>query len=312
MTGFTTTKLKSGILWCSPVSNQLIILTGSSESFVCISPTTQYARGAFVVYNTTLNPHAVLYILFFGLRLPKERKVLLGLLLYGFLTSTVSLGLLFFGLENTTVLDMSLITLFGPLLITIAGVFLLNEKVTLRERVGIAIAFAGTVFTVVEPILNGDGARQISGNIFIFLYLAVNTMAVVLAKKLLRNNVKPIYMSHTSFVMGFLTIAPLSLLIYSPEGMFDIYTTLPPQYHLGVVFMALLSGNLAYTLWNRAQRSIEISEASLFAYLYPLFAAPLAVFWLGEKITYTFFVGAVIIAAGVIIAEYKKAPRKPD
>ena len=54
------------------------------------------------------------------------------------------------------------------------------------------------------------------------------------------------------------------------------------------------------------QKSIEIGEASLFAYLYPLFSTPLAVVWLGEKITPMFIVGAVVITIGVVIAEIKK------
>ncbi|MBI4157275.1 hypothetical protein HY502_00290, partial [Candidatus Woesebacteria bacterium] len=37
-----------------------------------------------------------------------------------------------------------------------------------------------------------------------------------------------------------------------------------------------------------------------------LFAAPLAVLWLGEKINSQFIVGAIVIALGVFIAEYKR------
>ena len=76
---------------------------------------------------------------------------------------------------------------------------------------------------------------------------------------------------------------------------------------MGVWYMALISGSLAYYLYVKAQRSIEVSEAILFNYLQPVFSIPLALFWLGEKITPAFLLGALIIALGVIIAEYKKA-----
>jgi drug/metabolite transporter (DMT)-like permease len=69
--------------------------------------------------------------------------------------------------------------------------------------------------------------------------------------------------------------------------------------------MALISGNLAYFLYVRGQRSIEVSEATLFNYLQPVFTIPLAIFWLGEKLSTSFMVGAIIIAAGLIIAERK-------
>ncbi len=80
--------------------------------------------------------------------------------------------------------------------------------------------------------------------------------------------------------------------------------------HLGVWYMALLSGTLAYTLQNRAMQTIEVGEASIFGYLMPIWAAPLAFWWLGEKITIPFIIGACVIAIGVVIAESKKNRRK--
>ena len=70
--------------------------------------------------------------------------------------------------------------------------------------------------------------------------------------------------------------------------------------------MAIISGNLAFYLSNKAQKSIEIGEQSLFSYLYPLFSLPLAVLWLGEKVTPIYIFGGIIIIIGVAIAEVKK------
>ena len=89
----------------------------------------------------------------------------------------------------------------------------------------------------------------------------------------------------------------------------DIVTQIvstPSNYHLGVLYMAIISGTLAFWLFNKAQKSIEIGEQSLFAYLYPIFSLPLAVLWLGEKISTIHIIGGVIIIIGVVIAEIKK------
>lgn len=238
---------------------------------------------------------SIICFFIFGLHFPKENKIRLDLILYGFLTSTVSLGLLFFGLENTTVLDMSLITLVNPLLITLAGVYFLKEHVTGREKIGMGIALAGTVLTVIEP-------SRFSGNFLIFLYLIATAWSAVLAKRLLRESVDPLSMTNFSFIIGFITLLPFAVLKY-PAG---IIGEIPFSYHLGVMFMALFSGSLAYYLSNKAQKTIEIGEAAVFSYIYPLFSTPLAVVWLGEKITPIFILGAVIIALGVVIAETKK------
>lgn len=240
-----------------------------------------------------------------GIHLPKDKKIFWNLIGYGFLTSTVSLGFLFFGLENTTVLDMSLITLANPLLISIAGVMFLGEHITKKEKLGMGIALAGTLLTVIEPLVqNGGSEIRLSGNIFIVGYLIATAWATVMAKRLLREDVRPATMANLSFVIGFLSLLPFALI--ANRFLLTSVLSVPLRYHLGVFYMAALSGSLAYYLYEKAQKTIEIGEASLTSYLYPLFAAPLAVLWLGEKITPIFIVGAVVITIGVIIAEIKK------
>ena len=271
-------------------------------------PVIKYTLGAFdattfLTYRFGISSIvAVITFLFVGFRLPKDKKTLGELLLYGFLTSTVALGFLFFGLENTTVLDMSLITLANPLVITLAGAWFLAEHVTKRERIGMGIALLGTALTVIEPLIqNGGVTIRLSGNVLIVGYLIATAWSAVLAKKLLRANVSPLTMANSSFIIGFLSFLPFTLIRPLPA-----FSQIPLPYHLGVAFMALLSGSLAYYLANKGQKTIEIGDASLFAYLYPLFSTPLAVLWLGEKITPIFILGGIIIALGVAIAEIKK------
>ena len=272
-------------------------------------PIIKYTLGGFpsllfLTYRFGLSTLIAIFIfLFFGLHLPKDNKTRLEVILYGFVTSTISLGLLFFGLEKTTVLDATLITLINPLIITLAGVYFLKEHVTKREKFGMFIALVGTVLTVIEPFLqNGHSLTRFSGNILILLYLLATAWGAVLAKKLLRKGVNPLTLTNVSFVVGFLSLLPFALFKYDLR---DI-TSIPFPYHLGVFYMAILSGSLAYYLSNKAQKTIEIGEASIFSYLYPVFAAPLAVIWLGEKVTPIFILGGIIITIGVFIAEIKK------
>jgi len=246
---------------------------------------------------------AVILFAFLGFHFPKDKNTRLELLLYGFITSTVTLGFLFFGQKKTTALDATLIILINPILISLAGVRFLKERITLKERVGITIAFWGTTLTIIEPFLqNGHSLTRFSGNILVFISLLVAAWGAVLAKKLLRAEVDPLTLTNISFIIGFLTLAPFAILKYKISAI----TSVPLPYHLGVIFMALVSGSLAYFLANKAQKTIEISEAAVFSYLQPIFAAPLAVVWLGEAITPVFLLGATIITVGVVIAETKK------
>lgn len=261
----------------------------------------------FLTYRFGLSSLVAIATFFLlGLHLPQKRETLLEILLFGLITSTVALGLLFLGLDKTTVLDMTLIVAVGPLLIALAGVMFLNEHITSREKVGMGIAFSGSLLTLFEPVISsGVNFSQLTGNILVLGYLLANTFSAVLVKRLVRREVSPITLVNISFIIGFVTIAPITLIFYGGDFL-SIVSQLEIPFHLGVIYMALLSGNLAYALWIKGQKTIEIGEAALFAYLYPIFSAPLAVIWLKERITTPFIIGAILITIGVLIAEYKK------
>ena len=247
-------------------------------------------------------------ILVIGFRLPKDKKIIKLALFYGFLTSTVALGLLFFGFDETTAIDATLISATGPLFISAGGLFFLKERVTLREKAGMGIAFVGTAITIAEPVLRGgNGFAGLGGNLLVFASILVGVATAIFAKILLRNELAPVMATNLSFWVGFLTLAPIAAVVHSPLGIIEQIKAAPLVFHFGVLFMAILSGNLAYTLWHKAQKTIEVGEVSVFGYLYPLFATPLAVVWLKEKISVPFLIGATIIAVGVVIAEYKKS-----
>jgi drug/metabolite transporter (DMT)-like permease len=60
----------------------------------------------FLTYRFAISAVASLItVLFVGFRLPQEKNIIILSLIYGFLTSTIGLGLLFFGYDETTAID---------------------------------------------------------------------------------------------------------------------------------------------------------------------------------------------------------------
>jgi len=249
---------------------------------------------------------AVGYFLLFKHKLP-QAPVWPAIIIYSLFSTTFALGALFLGVDRTTVLNLSLLTLSLPLITELAGVFFLGDKITKREKIGTAIATVGVLFTIVEPILEGNGrSGTFLGNAFIALYAFFDIASVVMLKKILRAKISGVSLSQISFIVGFGSTLPIALLILGAGPLVATIVTLPLKYQLGVWFMAVLSGTIAYALRAKAQKTIEVSEAALFGYLGSIFGVPLAVLWLKESVTFTFIVGAVITALGVYIAEKKK------
>ena len=244
--------------------------------------------------------------------LPKNSKDLVILFIVSLLGSSINLGLLFYGYVYTTALNASLISAMSPLFVVAAGAIFLKEKVTRIEKVGLLIAFVGTLIITFQPIAENNlfVGKNILGNLLIIAANFAWVAYVILSKYELKHKINPLQITTYMFFVGFITLLPFAT---NQSGGFHmlIKNTInaPLKAHLGVWYMAILSGALAYYLYQKGQKNIEASEATLFSYLSPLFAAPLAIFWLGETITIPYIIGAIIIAAGVFIAEYKKSQK---
>ncbi|MGA3292173.1 MAG: DMT family transporter [Candidatus Microgenomates bacterium] len=266
-----------------------------------------FSPAVFLTYRFFISTIVALIIFTFtGFKFPKNPKIFGVVLLNGFLITTVSLGLLFLGTAKTTSINSNIISATAPIMIAIAAVFFLKEHITKRESIGILIALSGTLITIIEPLYTPQsGFGELTGNLLVFAAVIVTTATAVIAKIILRDNVDALFATNISFIVGFITMLPFSLPQILNSGFKDI-TSVPLSYHLGVFYMAIISGTLGYYLWHKAEKTIEISEVNLVAYLYPVFGTPLSVLWLGEKITPFFVIGAVVIASGVILAEWKK------
>lgn len=244
---------------------------------------------------------------------PKNPTSWLIIIFYCVLAVPVSLGLLFLGFNQTSALAVSIIGAIYPMMVAVAGVMWLREHVTHREKIGMVIALLGTLLVIIEPFFNGytHHDTSISGNLFVLASISVEVVVVVLAKLLMRHHFNALAMTHLSFIIGFVTLAPITLHYYSIPTIYNSLSTASLAAHIGVGYMALISGIFAYTIWLVAQKTIEIGEAAMFTYLYPVITLPLSIFWLHENITTTLIIGSLIIGVGVVIAETKRKASRP-
>lgn len=271
---------------------------------------------SFLTYRFFISGIIAVFLLLVGrIRLPKKKSDLAGIFAVGIVGNTLALGLLFVGLAQTTVLDTSIIEALAPLLIGVMGVSLLHDRVTRKEKLGIFVALVGTLITIIGPLgdsgIGGLSAKERSvGNLIILMFVVADATSFVMTKKLTQRKIKPDAISNFGFVVAFITTFPIILLTRGWDSFWGEITQLPFAHHLGVWYMAIVSGTLAYWFWTKGQKSIEVSEAAVFRYLIPVFATPLAIFWIGEKLTLHFLIGAGVVFFGVGLAEYKGNLRK--
>jgi|HubBroStandDraft_4_1064222.scaffolds.fasta_scaffold924225_1 drug/metabolite transporter (DMT)-like permease len=75
---------------------------------------------------------------------------------------------------------------------------------------------------------------------------------------------------------------------------------------LAAIYLGILPTALAYLCWSYVLASVAISEASIYTYLIPILAAVMAYFWLGEKPTALFVLGAGAVLSGVMLTQFRR------
>jgi drug/metabolite transporter (DMT)-like permease len=265
----------------------------------------------FLIVSVLISP----LFLFKLIKNPFELKDAALLILTSLCGTSLTLGLLFWGLSKTSAIDSAVIAATCPLMIVGAGAIFLKEIITKQEKLGLFLAFLGTMIAVASPLINGNKlftSANAWGNFLIFIsnisWAAYSILSKKTAKKYPTFNITAL-----SFFVGLITFVPLYLLekkelITCLAGRPANYFLLIPEFPalLGILYMSLLGSIIGYFTYTYGFSLIEASEATLFSYLQPIFAAPLAVLWLGEKVTPVFLIGAVFIALGVFLTEYKR------
>lgn len=249
-----------------------------------------------------------IFLPFLIIRLKKENfrlKDLPRLFFLGFLATTATLAILFWGMNYTSAVEAVIINSLAPVFIILGGALFLHEEITGKEKIGAILAFSGSLFIIIQPILgNGHLAfGNLKGNLLVFLSVIIWAFySLSVRQTCKRMNYSPFLLTAIAFLSGLITITPFFLLQKNTGGLFYIN----PQALPAILYMSILGSCIAYLTYNIGFALIEASEATLFTYLQPVFSVPLAVIFLHEKINPLILVGAVLIISGVILTEYRK------
>lgn len=236
-----------------------------------------------------------------------QRHDVLKISLLELVGTTLILWLTYQSLKLTTAIEASIIYSTAPIFVTLSGILFLRERETKAEWTGLTLAMLGTLIVTAEPFLRNRSftlSGSLLGNLLMLLQNIVWAGYLVGAKRLYRYRSK-LAVTGISFWIGLASFFLLAL----PSGnpMTTISTNLAiPSVLFAVVYMAIFGSIIGATTYLVGQNLIEISEASVFTYLQPLVAIPLAILWLHEPIAPLTILGSVIITIGVYLSEFRK------
>ncbi len=203
-------------------------------------------------------------------------------------------------LLHTTAANVSIIVSAAPIITAVIAHFATDEKLHRNTLLGFLVAFSGVVLVV----FNGAFVLRVSpkGDILALLSACCWATYSVMLRKM-PPKLDPILVTRRTMLWGLITAVPMAI----PGGAFSLAPLSGPLPLFDVLFLGLIGSALCYVLWGKAFTLLGVVATNNCLYLIPFVTIVIAGLTLKEPISPAALGGAVLITAGVILAQRRKA-----
>jgi len=206
--------------------------------------------------------------------------------------------LLFEAYRYTSVATATLCYYLAPIIIMLVSPIVLKERLTIKKAACILAALIGMVF--VSGVAQGSlpGITELKGIIFGLGAACLYATVVLINKRITGIEA----LDRTVVQLG-ISAAVLAPYILATENLFVLLPQLSALSALLLVFVAIVHTGIAYALYFSSIRDISAQTAALFSYIDPVVAILLSACLLGEVMTVSGAIGAVMILGSAIVSE---------
>ena len=206
--------------------------------------------------------------------------------------------------HHVEAINLALIgTTLSPVFATILAAIFLKEKIRPLRVAGLALCISGIILLLsrgswqrLQSLHFSSGDCWIVAAAFTF---AVYTIFV----KRRPEGISPLTFLITVFSLGTLFLAPWFII--------DSYNSSPVHWTPNIILIILYLGAgasvIAFLCWNLAIARLGAARTALFGNLIPVFSSLEAVWILNEEITWLHGISSILVLAGLILANLKKA-----
>lgn len=201
----------------------------------------------------------------------------------------------FVAMTYTSVTNTALLINMGTFFVVIPSALFLKERLTADNYLGVVVAFLGAVLVATRgslaftPHLIGDG---------LVLVCAIMWAVYILVGNRLAGKYSVLSQLNLIFLIGFIGLIPAYLL--TPH---HSLASISGTAWACIIYLSLVCSIVAYFIFNDSIIKLGPSKTAIYQYLEPFFAIVFAILLLGEPLTATIALGAILIMAGVALAD---------
>ncbi|WP_108670311.1 DMT family transporter [Peribacillus acanthi] len=229
-------------------------------------------------------------------QLKKRDWILLGWI--GFIGYFISISFQFIGTKLSDAHTGALITSATPAFIVIFAILVLKEKLTARKTISMLLATTGVVIVIGWETKVG---HHLTGSL-ILVGAAITWALLSIYVKIASERFSTLTITTFAIGFGLLFTTPVMLWELQSQNVFfhNIWVV------LGIVYLGTVSTAGAFFLWNKGMELMDAGVGSLFFFFQPVVGTFLGWLLLNEEIHANFFIGAILIFAGVLIVTVKR------
>lgn len=235
----------------------------------------------------------VAFALIRGERFPSDRSLLARIFVVSFSITTVSSGLLVFGVDRVPAGFASLISSTMPLFTACLSLALLQVRVSRLGVVGLVIGFGGTA-VLASPALDGDA--KLVGAIALICSAIAWAFGTVFMKWKDFSQVSPIMLVGVQLWMSAALLVPFALAVEGVDG---------TEWSIGLfaplLYAAIPANAVTFALMATVVRRATPTQAAATAYLIPLFGVFFGWLIRDEVLGRIELLGGVLVVVGVSV-----------
>ena len=253
----------------------------------------------------TLVAYRVLFGLLFGIaviliqreKMPRTLKAWTPLLVLGLTNVAIPFFLISWGEKTIDSGVASILDATVPLFTIVVAHFLLHDdKMTVQKVVGLLIGFAGVVVLMSKDI--GSSAGSILGQGAVILASAFYAGSSIYARKFTEDT-PGIFRSMGPLVSATAVMWLASFLFEAPVKVPDTSII-----WIALLWLGILGSGAAFVMLFYLIHEIGPTRTTMVTYLFPLGGVTLGVIFLHETLTWEIVVGAVLILASLVVANW--------
>ena len=206
-----------------------------------------------------------------------------------------------YGIKLTSPTVSAVLIATIPLFAPILAFFMLREKLSILNIIGMLISFFG----VIIMLLNRSFSLEASPLGIAALLLAVaSAVAYSIFLKKLSSRYSPIFIIAIQNLIGLTLFLPVFLVFD-----FNHFITIKPSFEVisSIIALAVFCSSIAFILFTIATREIGVSKTNIFANLIPVFTGVFSFFIIGEDLNSQKLIGISLVVGGLFFAQLKKS-----